>query len=216
MAQQCLVRDLMLIPRTQPVSLSCTLRKAAELLLCSDSDLLPVITDEGRLAGIITESSVIRLLMTNPSTDITIESIVSRHVESVLDDAPISSVKHLFRSDCHSAIPVVTHDGKVRGLLIRRHVMNVLLDGQIPVRVEHDSHSIASSSPPTPTTFSVTPADSAASGNSETPNGSVPPASSKTPSDSTTPSTAEPPRPHFLRGAEARRRLSLFDERENS
>lgn len=210
MAQQCLVRDLMLIPRTQPVSLSCTLRKAAELLLCSDSDLLPVITDEGRLAGIIAESSVIRLLMTNPSTDITIESIVSRHVESVLDDAPISSVKHLFRSDCHSAIPVVTHDGKVRGLLLRRHVMNVLLDGQIPVRIEHDSHSIVSSSPPTPTTFSVTPADS------ETPAGSASPADLNAPSDSTTPSTAEPPRPHFLRGAEARRRLSLFDERENS
>ncbi|MBL8817369.1 MAG: CBS domain-containing protein [Planctomyces sp.] len=215
MAQQCLVRDLMLIPRTQPVSLSCTLRKAAELLLCSDSDLLPVVTDEGRLAGIITESSVIRLLMTNPSTDVTIESIVSRHVESVLDDAPISSVKHLFRSDCHSAIPVVTHDGKVRGLLIRRHVMNVLLDGQVPVRIEHDSHSITNSSPPTPPTLTVTPADSAAPGNSESPHGSAPPANSKSPSESSTPSMTEPPRPHFLRGAEARRRLSLFDEREN-
>lgn len=187
MAQQCLVRDLMLTSGAQPLPLNFPLRLAAERLLQSESDVLPVVDEHGRLAGVLSESSVVRLLLTQSAPDLTIESIVSRHAESVYEETPLSSITHMFRADCHSAIPVVNRDCLVTGVIIRRHVMNVLL-GANPARssVTGVAIQVVGLVEPTPADLTDRVKPQGESG--------------------------EPPRPHFLRAEEARRRLSLFDD----
>lgn len=209
MAQQCLVRDLMLTRGAQPVPLNFPLRLAAERLLMSDADLLAVVDDLGKLAGVLSESSVVRLLLTNPPAETTIQSIVSRHCESVYEESHLSSISHLFRSDCHSAIPVVNRNGFVTGIIIRRHVLNVLLGAN------HSQPLVTQAPIQAVGLGEATPATSAevqeqvAGNEPSAPNNTEPSARSPRPA------SGEPPRPHFLRAEEARRRLTLFDDQAN-
>jgi CBS domain-containing protein len=110
------------------VSSSASLRDVALQMMTSDCDLLAVSHADGRLAGVITESSVVRALLANPHATQTIESCVTAYVDSVRRAAPLSTVLHLFRSSCHTAVPVVDEDERVCGLLLRRDVMAVMLN----------------------------------------------------------------------------------------
>ncbi len=215
MAQQCLVRDLMLTSGAQPIPLNFPLRLAAERLLKSESDVLPVVDEHGRLAGVLSESSVVRLLLTHPAPDMTIQSVISRHAESVYEETPLSSISHMFRADCHSAIPVVNRDGLVTGVIIRRHVMTVLL-GANPTRTPLTAVPIqvVGLAAPTPTAPGECSREQSESEKSLAEN-PVSPQSSESQKDPARPNPGEPPRPHFLRAEEARRRLTLFDDQSD-
>jgi CBS-domain-containing membrane protein len=112
------------------ISLNTRLRDAAEILLTVDQPMLIVVDDEGVLAGAVPEASIIRALLTHGCESATIESIVSRHIESVSRDAQLSSVLHVFRSTCHTVMPVLDEDHLVVGLLHRRDVVRTLLSDE--------------------------------------------------------------------------------------
>ena len=81
----------------------------------------------------IPESAVIRELMSISSRDANVSQILSRHVESVRQDAEIGGILHLFRSSCHEVIPVLDHAGDIVGLLHRHDIVKMLLsDGAEP------------------------------------------------------------------------------------
>ena len=119
--QQRQVRDLMRIRHGHVVAESATLREVAERLIVSDCDVMAITDSQGRLTGIVCESSVVRALMSNPADSATVQSIVSRHAESVRLDACLNSVLPLFRSSANTAVPVVDDAGRV---LYKRRVMN--------------------------------------------------------------------------------------------
>ncbi len=96
--QQRSVRDLMRIRHGLVVPETSTLREVAERLIISDCDLMAVVDERGRLTGVVCESSIVRALLANPSQDVTIQSIIVRHAESVRLDANIANVQPLFRS----------------------------------------------------------------------------------------------------------------------
>ena len=129
--QQRQVRDLMRIRHGHVIPASTTLREVAERLIVSDCDVMAVTDGDGRLSGIVCESSVVRALMSNPAEAATIHSIVSRHAESVRLDACLNSVLPLFRSSANTAIPVIDDAGRVCGLLMRRDVIGSLLHRRI-------------------------------------------------------------------------------------
>lgn len=124
---QHLVRDLMRIRHGHVVPESTTLRSVAERLIVSDCDVIAVTDAAGRLLGVVCESSVVRALMANCDDHTTIASIVSRHAESIRLDSSINAVLPLFRSSANTAIPVIDAAGLVCGLLLRRDVINSLL-----------------------------------------------------------------------------------------
>ena len=98
-------------------------RDVAARFLTSDTDVLAVTDAAGHLRGVITESAVVRALLSNPSELCSIEPYIHTSAESVREDAEISAVLALFRVSCNSAIPVIDRDQRVCGLLYRQAVM---------------------------------------------------------------------------------------------
>ena len=125
--QQHLVRDLVRILHGHVVQESALLRDVAERLIISDCDVVAVTDSHGKLKGTVCESSVVRALMANPVENATIQSIISRHTDSVRMDAALASVIPLFRSSANTAIPVIDATDSVCGLLMRRDVIGSLL-----------------------------------------------------------------------------------------
>ena len=121
------VADLMRPCHAAVIPMSMKLRDAAEALIFSEEPLLIAVDDANRFAGVVAESAVIRSLLATPSTDVPIESILSRHVESASCDASLISVMPFFRDACHVVVPVIDRTGSVVGLLHRRDVVRLLL-----------------------------------------------------------------------------------------
>lgn len=125
--QQLFVSDLMRECTSILVAESLPLRSAAEILINQEDALLIACDDAGTVTGIVPESAVIRTLMTNSTNAVVVSSIMSRHVETVRSTAELRSILHLFRSACHSVIPVVDDGNHVTGLLHRSDIVRLLL-----------------------------------------------------------------------------------------
>lgn len=126
--QQLFVSDLMRECSSVLVAENTPLRRAAEILVTQDNPVLITHDESGAISGIVAEAAVTRTLMSNTSRTVTIRSIISRHVESVRANAPLTTILHLFRSACHSAIPVVDDQKNVTGMIYRSDIVRMLLD----------------------------------------------------------------------------------------
>jgi hypothetical protein len=107
------------------------LHDVALQFLVSDCDLMVVTDGCGRLKGVISESCVVRLLLSNPPESATVASIVTHHAEAVRMNAELTAVLPLFRSSANTAVAVVDDAGVVRGILLRRDVIAALLQRRI-------------------------------------------------------------------------------------
>jgi len=201
--QQSSVRDLMRIRHGLVATETTSLREVAERLIISDCDLMAVTDADGKLIGVVCESSIVRVLLTNPAPDMTIQSLIIRHVESVRLDSHIAAAQPLFRSCANTAIPVVNEGGVVCGLLMRSDVIRSLLNRNAqssdakhvsetpsiagPVVAAETKHSNTAFAPPKKRMIHAGDAETSAPGNQ--------------------------PRPHFLRADEARRVLWAAEDR---
>jgi CBS-domain-containing membrane protein len=125
--QQLPVSALMRVCPDAIIAEQTSLRMAAEILIRQDFPALIACDANGRLAGVVPETAVVRELMSTSSRDETVAGIVARHAESVRPDAALTSVLHLFRSSCHCVLPVIGPDCQVIGLLHRQDVVRYLL-----------------------------------------------------------------------------------------
>ena len=200
--QQRSVRDLMRIRHGLVVTETSTLREVAERLIISDCDLMAVTDERGKLAGVVCESSIVRALLANPSTNVTIQSIVIRHAECVRLDANLATVQPLFRSCTNTAIPVVDADGFVCGLLMRSDVIRSLLNRQTESTETATTVSASKLTPATPTAFM-------SSASAYTP----PKKRNIHAGEAVSEAETNQPRPHFLRADEARRVLWAAEDR---
>ncbi len=178
-----------------------TLREVAERLIISDCDLMAVTDERGKLAGVVCESSIVRALIANPATDVTIQSIIIRHAESVRLDANLTTVQPLFRSCANTAIPVVDAQGIVCGMLMRSDVIRSLLNRHTE-SADKTTAAASTSNPESPaaTLFSAT---------------AFKPPKKRTihSGDAESDPDGNQPRPHFLRADEARRILWASEDR---
>ncbi|MEP3482752.1 MAG: CBS domain-containing protein [Fuerstiella sp.] len=138
MMQQIKVTDVMRDCQAATVSSSLTVRHAAERLMVNDSAVLIAVDDDGRLAGQISESDIVRQLLLSEATTETIEPILTCYVESVFSTATVGSVLHLFRSSCHEALPVLSKDRTVVGILSRHDIVRLLLSEHSTVEAKHN------------------------------------------------------------------------------
>ncbi|MFN9973838.1 MAG: HPP family protein, partial [Phycisphaerae bacterium] len=104
-----------------------TIRNAAAQFIVSECDIMVVTDDHGLLLGVITESCIVRALLSGPPEDAAIAGWTHRNVDSVRENSDIQSVLPLFRLSSHSAVPVVNQDQKVCGLLRRQDVLAEML-----------------------------------------------------------------------------------------
>lgn len=145
--QQLPVSALMRVCPDAIIAEQTSLRTAAEILITQDFPALIACDAQGRLAGVVPETAVIRELMSLSSKDETVAAIVSRHAESVRPDAALTSVLHLFRSSCHCVLPVIGPNCEVVGLLHRQDVVRYLLsDSDETGLPEHSGNQHSASS----------------------------------------------------------------------
>ncbi|MEO1980352.1 MAG: CBS domain-containing protein, partial [Fuerstiella sp.] len=147
--QQLRVSELMRNCPQAVVSETIRLRDAAELLVTNGFSVLVARNAAGQLAGLIPESAVIRELMVTSCRDASVSQILSRHVESVRQDAKIGGILHLFRSSCHEVIPVLDHTGDIVGLLYRHDIVKMLLsEGAEPQTGKASESALPGGRPP--------------------------------------------------------------------
>lgn len=131
-----IVSDLMRVRQANVLPESASLREAAERLIVSDCDVLVTTDETGRFTGIISESCIVRALLSG-SPDVTeIRNIVSHHAPSTTPLAALATVLPLFRTASVTVIPVVHESGEICGLLLRRDVIASLMRSRsIPIEL---------------------------------------------------------------------------------
>ena len=147
------VSELMREVGTAAVAPDTPLRDAAEILLTSDHPLLIIADNSNSFLGVVSEAAVVRLLLTTSCESATLQPIISRHVESASVNATLSSVMPLFRSNCHTVVPVVDSKRRIIGLLHRRDVVRTLLNdvpAEKPSSTSKEKNSQENSSIPDP------------------------------------------------------------------
>lgn len=112
-----------------------TTRDAAALMLDRHIGAVPILDDQGQLAGLITETDLVKW---PPLTEFEVDRLLDRdvgdlmrvHVSTVAPDAPLGEVVHLFRDRRIRHAPVLL-DGKLVGIISDRDVRRALGWGSV-------------------------------------------------------------------------------------
>jgi CBS domain-containing protein len=137
--EELTVRDLMTeLPRT--TSPDMPLRDAAREMLSTGLSALPVVDEEGRLLGLLSERELMRYLMTTsllPGTaprftplsaqhQRTVRDVMTRQVLCVAPEQPVSEVASLMINKDVERVPVV-REGQLVGFLTRGDIVRKLI-----------------------------------------------------------------------------------------
>jgi CBS domain-containing protein len=194
-----IVADLMRVQHANVLPESASLREAAGRLIVGDCDVLVATDGNGRLTGVISESCVVRALLSGAAENTEIRSIISHHAPSTTPNTALGHVLPLFRTASVTVVPVVRETGEVCGLLLRRDVIASLMRGRSVLEQPMSRGGTR------PTEHTVT----------------TDRAEIQDPAEAEGPSAPEVPRwsatglagPHFLRGAAAKRVLWPAEDR---
>lgn len=112
------VRELM----TQPAATCRTtdhLDTPARLMWECDCGSVPVVDEDGRLAGMITDRDITMAAYTTgePLRSISVGQVMSREVLAVQPDAGIDEVEKLMREGQVRRIPIIDTDGRPKGIV---------------------------------------------------------------------------------------------------
>lgn len=139
--EQLVVRDLMSeSPRT--TSPDEPLRSAARAMMAAGLDALPVVDEDGRLLGLLSERELVRHLLTTqviqdpvarphaPTTNLagrkSVRDVMTRQVLCVAPEQPIAEVASLMSNKDVERVPVVC-EGRLVGFLTRGDIVRKLL-----------------------------------------------------------------------------------------
>ena len=104
-----------------------TLVQVAKLLLDRGISGAPVVDDEKRLIGIISEYQLLALVYDPLLKDAPITRIMTKEVFTVKEDTPLEKIANLFIVQRIRRVPVVDDEGRLLGIISRpdllRHVV---------------------------------------------------------------------------------------------
>jgi CBS-domain-containing membrane protein len=111
------------------VSKSAGLRQAAQLMFKNRVSGLPIIEDDGTLAGIITEADFLRLEVErqegNRGTGDTVGDVMSRGVVTVGPETEISEAAKIMAVQEVKRLPVVDDEGRLLGIISRADIVSL-------------------------------------------------------------------------------------------
>ncbi len=118
------VRDLMTTDVTtcRPET---NLAEAVREMWEKDCGILPVVNDEGRVTGVITDRDIcIAVATRDRSADrIAVREVVQGHVHTCLEDDDVTVALKAMKAHKVRRLPVVTADGHLRGMLSLNDVL---------------------------------------------------------------------------------------------
>jgi CBS domain-containing protein len=109
-----------------------SIESAIELLLAQQISGLPVIDDDGRLVGVITEFALLAIAYDHRVKNHTVNQHMTRDVITVDIDDPISRVADLCIVHRVRRVPVMK-DGRLVGVIARRDVLRALVESSAAV-----------------------------------------------------------------------------------
>lgn len=112
------VKDIMTHPViTAPVA--STLDAAARLMWEFDCGIIPIVGDDGRLAGVITDRDICMAAYTQgkPLAQIPVRSAMAGEIRACHTDDAIETVEHLARDNQIRRIPVLDADNRPVGIV---------------------------------------------------------------------------------------------------
>jgi len=104
-----------------------SIEEAIELLMRDQISGLPVIDDDGRLVGVITEFALLAVAYDKRVKNHTVSQHMTREVITVEVDAPLSRIADLCIVHRVRRVPVM-ENGRMVGLIARRDVLRALID----------------------------------------------------------------------------------------
>lgn len=125
-------RDIMTeyIVSIRPTS---SVRSAMERLLAERISGLPVVDEDEKLVGVITEFALLAIAYDSGVANDTVDRHMTTDVLTVAADDPIRKVADLFIVHRVRRVPVLA-EGKVVGLIARRDVLKALFESQPALR----------------------------------------------------------------------------------
>lgn len=102
------------------------LTEVMELLLRWHISGLPVVDDNGRMVGIISEIDLVNLAFDGNAADTRVEEVMSKDVVSFGPEASLSELVKCFSKQRLRRVPIVEGD-KVLGIVSRRDILRDML-----------------------------------------------------------------------------------------
>jgi CBS domain-containing protein len=112
-------------PNTVTVRPDASVEEAIELLLGKEISGLPVVDDDDRLVGVITEFALLAVAYDRRVKNHTVSQHMTRELVTVDADDPISRVADLCIVHRVRRLPVM-RDGRLAGVIARRDVLRAL------------------------------------------------------------------------------------------
>jgi CBS domain-containing protein len=107
-----------------------SVEQAIELLLEKEISGLPVVDDDGRLVGVITEFALLAVAYDRRVKNHTVSQHMTRELVTVDVDDPVSRVADLCIVHRVRRLPVL-RDGRLAGVIARRDVLRALAHSQL-------------------------------------------------------------------------------------
>jgi CBS domain-containing protein len=98
------------------------IREAIRIMLLNNVTGLPVVNDDGTVAGIITEKDVLKLLYSSPDKPGTVEEFMTTNVVCFEQDTHLSEVVDCLMMNRFRRVPIL-NKGRLVGIISRRDVI---------------------------------------------------------------------------------------------
>jgi CBS domain-containing protein len=126
--------EQIMTPSVVSIHPDATIREAIDLLIERRISGLPVVDENGRLAGILTEFALLGLAYDDAIADQTVAEHMTRDVLTVDVGDSVSKVADLCIVHRVRRLPVL-RGGRLAGLVSRRDVLEAILHSRAPVGV---------------------------------------------------------------------------------
>jgi len=115
--------------RVITISKGKNLYDAIQLLVCGQISGLPVVDDQNKMIGIITEKDVLNFVFSGNLKNTAVEEVMTKDVVSFSPETEVETIALSIGHDRFRRVPIVEGD-KVVGIVSRRDIIRAVLDIQ--------------------------------------------------------------------------------------
>ena len=104
-----------------------SLLDAMQLLVCREISGMPVVDENEKMIGIITEKNILNFVFSGNLKNTRVDEVMTRDVTSFAPGADAETIALAIGEGRFRRVPII-EDGKVVGIVSRRDILRVILD----------------------------------------------------------------------------------------
>ncbi len=129
------VRDVMTV-HVVTAAPTTPFKRIAELLRDHDVSALPVVDDDGRILGIVSEADLLRPQRYAPGFRLVAADLMTAHVVTAAPDATVTEAARLMQRNAVKRLPVVSDGGVLVGIVSRSDLLHAFTRPDKDIRQE--------------------------------------------------------------------------------